>query len=599
MAVYTNDLKQTLTLEGAIKSGGEGAVHGVVGLPDQVAKVYHFQKLQDDRELAEKLRVMIANPPDDPMKVYHHISIAWPRSRLYANGRFTGYLMPRIQQPHEIVDFYSPAVRRNKHPNVTWKTLHAIARNLAAALAAVHARNYVVGDLNQGNIFVNEVGLVTLIDTDSFQVRDPATGRLFRCQVGKGEFTPVELQGRDLKAVDRFAYHDLFGLGVLLFQLLMEGYHPFTGVDPAQVAISGQTVYERNIGQGNFPYDPASAYQPPPAAPGFGNLHPQLQALFLRCFVAGHRTPSARPAAREWHQAIQMAEISLVQCRVNPKHWYARHLPECPWCKREKLIAALTGAGVAGGVAGRATPPQPPPPPARQPQPPPQHQPAPPPPAGRRVPAWLLLLLALIGSGGLWMAISAGGGNGAVVSTPPPATQVIVAATETEAAAEVVEPTDAPQPTPDDRDAAPTTKPTPRPTPKPAPTPRPPESPIGQVSLYNAASGGRVETLNDGDVISLSDIGTPFLNIEAEVDRPGVESIAFLLDGQCRPLNGRCLENTAPYTMAGDVNGDMYDNWDWSSLVGGAHTIEFVPYPQDDAQGSPLPSVVMTITVVP
>ena len=184
---------------------------------------------------------------------------------------------------------YDPAKGRG----MTW--LIAIARNLAAALAAVHARNYVVGDLNEGNIFVNDQSLVTLIDTDSFQVRDPRSGWVYRCNVGKGAFTPVELQGLDLKSVDRQPYHDLFGLGVLLFHLLMEGYHPFTGVSRSQASISGQTVFERNIGQGNFPYHPGSSFLPPPAAPTYNILHPQLQAMFRRCFLDGHKTPSARP----------------------------------------------------------------------------------------------------------------------------------------------------------------------------------------------------------------------------------------------------------------------------------------------------------------
>jgi hypothetical protein len=38
--------------------------------------------------------------------------------------------------------------------------------------------------------------LVTFIDCDSFQVKEPTTGRVFRCVVGKGEYTAPELAGK-------------------------------------------------------------------------------------------------------------------------------------------------------------------------------------------------------------------------------------------------------------------------------------------------------------------------------------------------------------------------------------------------------------------
>lgn len=333
MTIYTTGRNLRLHLEPALKSGGEGSIHAVVGLPDRIAKLYHPHKLQDG-ELEEKLRVMITYPPDDPMRPHGHRSIAWPDSPVLADGRFAGYLMPRIRRPQEIVEFYNPAIRRAKHPTVTWKQMHAIGRNLAAALAAVHARRYVVGDLNQGNIFVDETTLITLIDTDSFQIRDPRDGRLFRCKVGKGEFLPPELHGQRLGEVDRYPQHDVFGLGVLIFMLLMEGYHPFTGVDSrSQVSLAGP-VYEYNIRQGNFPYDAAGPVRPPPGAPAYEILHPRLRDLFRRCFVAGHAMPDGRPPAREWHQALQSAETALVRCRSAASHWYSPHLTNCPWCGR-------------------------------------------------------------------------------------------------------------------------------------------------------------------------------------------------------------------------------------------------------------------------
>ena len=83
--------------------------------------------------------------------------------------------------------------------------------------------------MTRRSVSVGDDALVTLMDTDSFQVRDPQNGVIYRCHVGTPEYTPSELQGRDFASVDRAPEHDLFGLAVLIFQLLMEGTHPFAG----------------------------------------------------------------------------------------------------------------------------------------------------------------------------------------------------------------------------------------------------------------------------------------------------------------------------------------------------------------------------------
>ena len=61
--------------------------------------------------------------------------------------------------------------------------------------------------------------LVTLVDSDSFQVT--VGDKIYRCTVGKTEYTPPELQGTRFADIDRGADHDPFALAILIFQLLM------------------------------------------------------------------------------------------------------------------------------------------------------------------------------------------------------------------------------------------------------------------------------------------------------------------------------------------------------------------------------------------
>jgi len=176
-----------------------------------------------------------------------------------------------------------------------------------------------------------------LVDTDSFQVWDAEAGRMYRCRVGKPEFTPPELQGKSFSSMDREPAHDLFGLGVLIFELLMEGTHPFAGLyrGPGE-----PPPYERRIASGHFPLsgDSNVPYTPKPAAPPFDLLSPGLRNLVLRCFQDGHFRPALRPDPQTWQWLLEEAELHLIVCWQNGQHIHGDHLDQCPWCQRSKLL---------------------------------------------------------------------------------------------------------------------------------------------------------------------------------------------------------------------------------------------------------------------
>lgn len=316
-------------------AGGEALVFAVPGDAQIVAKVYR----RPTPAHASKLASMLANPPVDPMAAQGHVSIAWPTDVLQtADGtrRIVGFVMPRAAGERALIEFYNPTARRQQCPLFNYLYLHRTARNLAAAVRAVHNRGYVIGDLNEMNILVTDTALVTLVDTDSFQVRDVQSHTVHRCPVGRPEFTPPELQGKTFRELDRNPEHDLFGLGVLIFQLLMEGTHPFAGVYTGE---GEPPPYEARIMRGEFPYGTRPVpYRVMPAAPPFRNLHPRLQELFLRCFEEGHSNPQARPDAETWVTALQAAEDALVVCAVNDQHRYGNHLDACPWCERTQRL---------------------------------------------------------------------------------------------------------------------------------------------------------------------------------------------------------------------------------------------------------------------
>ena len=345
MEVYDSN-RQRLGLGERIGRGGEAEIYQVAGQPGWLAKIYSGQTRP---EYPRKLAWMRDHPPEDPTLPLGHHSLAWPVDLLYDSRRnLVGYLMPQIREAVLMLEVFNPKLRAQVLPDFDVRYLLRAARNLAGALGALHERGYVVGDLNESNVLVTPSALITLIDTDSFQVREETRLRaiVHPCPVAKLEYTPPELQGKSFERVQRRPEHDAFGLGVLIFQLLMGGSHPFRG----QWQGHGEPPpIEERIRTGCFPYAPSPAcpVTPPVNAPTLDILHPLLRANIRRCFINGGQDPRKRPLPGDWTKAIEAAEKALIRCSNG--HYYSSHLAACPAC-----IPALV-----------RTPPQPRPRPSR------------------------------------------------------------------------------------------------------------------------------------------------------------------------------------------------------------------------------------------
>jgi DNA-binding helix-hairpin-helix protein with protein kinase domain len=319
-------------------AGGEARIFAVKDNPGIAAKIYH----RPTPERAAKLQAMLLKPPVDPMAEQGHVSIAWPTDILLdpKTENVVGFLMPYMKGVSPIIDFYHLRTRRQKHPLFNFRYLARAARNLAACIGALHARGYVVGDLNESNILVSETALVSLVDTDSFQVPNATNGEWHRCGVGKAEFTPPELQGVSFAWVDRQPQHDGFGLAVLVFQLLMEGIHPFSGT---HLGFGEPPSLGQRIRDGTFPYEPGrvTGILPMPTSPRFDTLNKRVRELFLQTFIKGHLDPASRPSAHEWQLALLAAEQTLQTCAINEQHQYEQDLHSCPWCERVRFFGGL------------------------------------------------------------------------------------------------------------------------------------------------------------------------------------------------------------------------------------------------------------------
>ncbi|MBZ5532073.1 MAG: hypothetical protein LAO20_11630 [Acidobacteriia bacterium] len=333
-----NTQGQPISLSLEIGSGGEGVIFANPGNDRDCVKFYP-RAVSDDTH--RKLGIMVEHPPIDPApQTSSHRSIAWPSALLYrdsARQNLGGFLMPRIDMKrfHKALVYVDWQERSKRFGGVfTWKHLFTAASNTASAIAAINDLGYCVGDINESNLLIALEALVTVIDCDSFQVPDPKSAKVYRCGVGKGEYSAPELLGRDYKDVDRTIASDSFALGVLLFQLLMEGTHPYQAKGKL---VEGADNTEAKIKRGHFAYAMRTRdIAPPDHAPPYELLHPEIRSLFEQCFVAGHRDPAARPNARDWHQLFIKLKGRFVVCPNNQNHCYLDHLRACPWCALKK-----------------------------------------------------------------------------------------------------------------------------------------------------------------------------------------------------------------------------------------------------------------------
>lgn len=340
VTVYTKQGQQ-IRLTKSLGEGTQGTVYDLPANEPRCVKVYSGPLRRDDYR---KLEIMTQNPPVDPAyESRRHRSIAWPLELVYADSRGSvcvGFVMPKADPKkfRQALTYLSPSERRREWGGrFTWRSLYITAMNLASAVGAIHDKGYWIGDLSDANVLIALNTLVTIIDCDSFQVRDPDSQVILSCPVGTPGYTAPEFIGTTFRDVPRTTHADNFALAVVIFKLLMQDTHPYAARGSLVDDLPGTDEKVRN---GLFPYTAGTGdISPPVAAPPFKVLHHEIQEMFHRCFVEGHANPTRRPTAAQWHGALEKLTGAFRVCDSNENHVFTRHLGSCPWCE----IADQTG----------------------------------------------------------------------------------------------------------------------------------------------------------------------------------------------------------------------------------------------------------------
>lgn len=365
--LYGRDGRTIYELDHVIKSGGEGIVHAIQGRPGSVAKIYKPERISDPQLRARTEAKILAmldmhfNPHSG-----NRVIVAWPEDALYGrDGSFQGFVMPRIDNMKSLIWASRPADRAVLWPNgYRWRYSMAIAFNLASAIEQLHSGGIVVGDMNPKNILINAKGMVTLIDTDSFNIA--SKGKIYKCIVGVADYLPPELQGKDLSRANSVFSEktDCFSLAIHIFSLLCNNCHPFGCLkyNVAQGSVSMPKIMD-NIVRGYCPYVSASPAKTVDDALDMDVFPSDLRRLFVRAFrydmatAVKRATINTRPSAEEWrtilgklyHHLYKASGVAV--CRRDPLHEFPRdYHGGCPWCaiNQHKASSSVVAPPPAG-----------------------------------------------------------------------------------------------------------------------------------------------------------------------------------------------------------------------------------------------------------
>ncbi len=311
---------KTYTIAGEIGKGGEGRVYEIANDYSLVLKLY-TEPLSPAK--IRKLKLM-AERGSDTIKKY----AAWPQDIVTdSRGMVCGFVMRKLTGYVPIHMLFSPMDRKKMFPDKGYNFLVRVAGNMARAFHACHSSELVMGDVNEGNILVNNMGMVAFIDCDSFQIKDGS--EYYLCEVGVPRYTPPELLlKKSFENVVRTTNTDIFSMSILIFQLLFLGRHPFAGKNISKEEIDE----EKAIRQKWFAYSLDNAHNklsPPDNAFSIRNLSDDLSALFHSAF----EHIDNRPLPAQWIKEIDAYEKELVPCTKSKVHIYPNKLSVCLWCE--------------------------------------------------------------------------------------------------------------------------------------------------------------------------------------------------------------------------------------------------------------------------
>ena len=319
IALYADGHHEEITIgELMHKGGAAGKIYRDASHPQSVAKIYHdIQKSETNRK---KLEAMLLNRPNIPTITHEnkeYIQIAWPTALLEdEQGYCVGYLMPEINTNEAIsLDYLiQKAVRKKLGLSERYVDRVFAAYNITSVVAALHACGHYIVDLKPSNVSVyKKTMLVAMFDCDGFSISGENNARYPAEYVSEEYIYP---EGMAQNCQDMGEEQDKFALAVIIFKLLNEGIHPFSGTprkNEAMLSIQ-ERIANYHYAYGIWP----DTYQ----APHPYSIHDYFDKTTMNMFERAFTKGNERPTALEWQNQLEYILKHLKQCKKDKNHAY-------------------------------------------------------------------------------------------------------------------------------------------------------------------------------------------------------------------------------------------------------------------------------------
>lgn len=317
--LYADGHNEKITLGALLNKGGAaGSIYEDASHEKSVAKIFHDKEHSDTNR--KKLQAMLHNRPDIPNRIHNgmeYIQIAWPTALLEDElGYCVGYLMPMIdtQQAISLDYLIQKAVRKKLGISDKYVNRLYAAYNLTSVVAALHACGHYIVDLKPTNVSIyKKTMLIAMFDCDGFSIKGENDARY------PAEFVSEEYiypEGMGQTCAEMGEEQDKFALAVIIFKLLNEGIHPFSGMPRKNEDML--SIQER-IAQYHYAYGiwPDNYQAPHPYS-----IHDYFDKTTMNLFERAFNKGSERPSALEWQQHLDYLISNKRQCKKDRNHIY-------------------------------------------------------------------------------------------------------------------------------------------------------------------------------------------------------------------------------------------------------------------------------------
>ena len=318
-AIFADRHFERLTLGKLLNKGGAaGKIYEIVGQPAKVAKIFHERQKSNTNRL--KLEAMVVNNPNIPSVRaggVEYVQIAWPEAVLEDDeGYCVGYLMPFINTAEAVSldHLMQGAVRAKLGLSDKYEYRVMAAYNVALMVASLHKYGHYIIDLKPANVSIYKKTMtVAMFDCDGFSIQGEQAR--FPAEFVSEEY--IYPEGMAQSCEDMGEEQDKFALAVIIFKLLNNGIHPFSGVprkNEGEMLTIQNRIEQYHYAYGLWP----DTYQAPHPYSIHEYFDKKTLELFERAFVKG----GIRPSAREWQEHLHYLMHNLKTCRKDTNHAY-------------------------------------------------------------------------------------------------------------------------------------------------------------------------------------------------------------------------------------------------------------------------------------